>query len=194
MQIRIVEAGIDKLKEYSLIPISFEVKSIFKIELIENGLGGLILNEEICNHPYSVNFDGDTEGPTGWVKRFDLSNWGILLAITEKNEIVGGATIAYNTPGVLLLEERNDLAVLWDIRVSPNYRKDGIGSKLFEYTVKWAMKNGCKRLKVETQNTNVPACKFYAKQQCKIGIMDRYAYIDDPDCINETMLVWYKDL
>lgn len=72
----------------------------------------------------------------------------------------GRATIAFNTPGLRLLEGRRDLSVLWDIRVAPDARGKGIGSALFERVEVWAKANGCCQLKVETQNINVRACDF----------------------------------
>ncbi len=38
---------------------------------------------------------------------------------------------------------------------------------------------------------NVPACRFYAKQGCVLGAIDRYAYPDHPD---EVQLLWYKEI
>ena len=55
----------------------------------------------------------------------------------------------------------------------------------------WVVARGCRWLKVETQNINVPACRFYAKQGCVLGAIHRFAY---PDYPNEAQLLWYKDL
>jgi GNAT superfamily N-acetyltransferase len=59
---------------------------------------------------------------------------------------------------------RSDLAVLWDIRVQPERRGRGVGKALFYASVDWACRRGCRQLKVETQNVNVAACRFYASQ------------------------------
>jgi hypothetical protein len=50
---------------------------------------------------------------------------------------------------------------------------------------------GCRRLKVETQNTNVPACRLYASQGCTLGAIHRFAY---PELPEEIQLLWYKDV
>ena len=47
------------------------------------------------------------------------------------------------------------------------------------------------RLKVETQNINVPACRFYEAQGCILRAIDRCAY---PQLPNEVRMLWYKDL
>lgn len=99
--------------------------------------------------------------------------------------------VAHDSPGLLMLEGRRDLAVLWDIRVAPEVRGHGIGSALWQEVEIWASLRACRHLKVETQNTNVGACNFYARQGCYLGAMNRYAYPELPD---EIQLLWYKDL
>ena len=51
-----------------------------------------------------------------------------------------------------MLGGRDDLAVLWDIRVSPPERGTGVGSALFRAAEDWAGTRGCTWLKIETQN------------------------------------------
>ncbi|MFX0201749.1 MAG: GNAT family N-acetyltransferase [Candidatus Hodarchaeota archaeon] len=99
--------------------------------------------------------------------------------------------IAFDTPGVHRLEGRKDIAALWDIRVNPDYRGRGIGTLLFREAVEFARQRKCICLKSETQNTNVPACKFYRKHGCVLGAINRFAYWEIP---NEAMLDWYFDL
>lgn len=86
---------------------------------------------------------------------------------------------------------RRDLAVLWDIRVAPEARGKGIGAGLFAAAEAWAVSNGCTRLEIETQNVNVPACRFYSAQGCGLADVTRNAYPRLPD---EVHLLWHKDL
>ena len=104
---------------------------------------------------------------------------------------LGGAVVAWNTPGVDMLEGRDDLAVLWDLRVHPDHRREGVGSRLFQHAAAWARAKGCRQLKIETQNINVRACKFYAKQGCYLGAVHAGAYPEFPE---EVQLLWYLDL
>ena len=90
-----------------------------------------------------------------------------------------------------MLEGRDDLAVLWDIRVSPEARGQGIGAALFRAAEEWAKARSCRRLKVETQNINVQACRFYARQGCVLATVDRSAY---PELPREIKLIWNKVL
>ena len=93
-----------------------------------------------------------------------------------------------------MLNGRDDLAALWDLRVYPDYRSSGIGTRLFAEATKWSKEKGCRQLKVETQNVNVPACRFYTRQGCHLGEINRYAYASEPSVAHETMLIWYLDL
>lgn len=194
MNIEIKERGVDILPQYKEIPIAFEVKTVFRVDPIDGGLGGIKLGEEEIVPSYIKDYDAYQDGgPQRWPQRFDVRNWGFLLAF-DKTRPLGGTTLAFDTPGVHMLAGRKDLAVLWDLRITPKLRRCGIGSRLFDHAVNWARKRGCKQLKIETQNVNVPACRFYAKQGCRLGEINRYAYAGDPEVAHEVMLVWYLDL
>ncbi|MGD2206052.1 MAG: GNAT family N-acetyltransferase, partial [Anaerolineae bacterium] len=132
-------------------------------------------------------------GPLSWSVKFDVSKWGFFLAL-DGDRPVGSATAAFDAPGVSMLEGRKDLAVLWDIRVHPDERGRGIGSRLFRRTANWARQRGCGQLKVETQNINAPACRFYASQSCKLGAIHRHGYAHCPHVAHDVMLLWYLDL
>jgi GNAT superfamily N-acetyltransferase len=86
---------------------------------------------------------------------------------------------------------RNDTAALWDIRVAPENRGRGIGTALFDAVTEWCRRNGYRRLKIETQNINVAACRFYLARGCYLGGIETHAYPDYPD---EIELIWYFDL
>jgi GNAT superfamily N-acetyltransferase len=92
---------------------------------------------------------------------------------------------------VFMLEGRDDMAVLWDIRIHPEYLRQGCGSRLFSRAATWAHTKGCGMLKVETQNINVAACNFYASQGCELGGINRFAH---PEFLDEVQLLWYKRL
>jgi GNAT superfamily N-acetyltransferase len=189
MQIEINEEPMTSLGEYARISIAFEVDRVFEVTAKDEGLGGLVLSERRLGARYVKDYD-ELESPARWARRFDLSNWGLLSARAGGRR-VGGAVIAFDTRGIVMLEGRKDLAVLWDIRVDAELRGLGIGRALFRAVEKWARSRGCQWLKIETQNVNVPACKFYVKQRCTLGAIHRFAY---PDLPEEIQLLWYKSL
>ena len=189
--LRVIEERPETLSAYARVPIAFEVRSRLRVEPVRGGLGGLSLVEEEVDPPYVKDYDAiEGEGPASWPERFDLSRWGILSAV-EGERRVGGAVVAWNTPGVDSLRGRDDLAVLWDLRVHPEYRGRGVGALLFDHAVSWARERSCEWLEVETQNINVPACRFYARMGCELGALDEHAYEDMPD---EVRLVWWAKL
>ena len=108
-----------------------------------------------------------------------------------ENRSVGRATVAFDTPGLTMLEGRRDLAVVWNIRVSADARRQGVLSALLEKVEGWAQLHGCRQLEIETQNTKVRACRFDERRGYDLGVMRRAAYPDLPDAIQ---LLWYKDL
>ena len=179
------------LAEHGRISIAFVVDRILEGILADGGLGGIGLSETPVATPYVKDYDAiDGEGPARWAGCFDISNWGMIGAYQDGVR-VGGAVIALRTAGLHMLASRDDLAVLWDIRVAPGQRGSGAGSALFRAAEGWAAARGCRWLKAETQNVNVAACRFYRAMGCTLGAIDRFAY---PGLPSETQLLWWKAL
>ena len=189
MTIDVAEEPMTALAEYALLPIAFPVDQV--LDVTARAEGGFALSARRLEVPYVKDYDAvDGEGPLHWSRRFDVSNWTLFTARVAGSR-VGGATVAFDTPELTMLEGRRDLSVLWDIRVVPNARGKGIGSALFERVEAWARAHHCRQLKVETQNINVPACGFYARHGCELRAVHHAAY---PELPEEIQLLWYKDL
>jgi GNAT superfamily N-acetyltransferase len=171
MPIEITEESSETLAEYATVPIAFEVRRALDAELTERDV----------DVPYVKDYDAISgEGPSSWAQRFDLSRWGFFAARIDGRR-VGGAAVF----------ERDCEAVLWDIRVAPDVRGQGVGRALFRAAETWAAARHCTRLVAETQNINVPACRFYERQGCSLDAVNRLAYPDLPD---EIQLLWHKAL
>src|SRR5690242_18887885 len=128
--------------------------------------------------------------PMIWKESFDLFAWNFFLAY-ENNTLGGGPAITADDIDDAILEDRDDPTVLWDIRVRPERRGARIGSRLFRVAEKWSQKKGFDELKIETQNNNLPAIRFYQKHGCTLRQITPFAYPEFPD---EVKLLWYKDL
>lgn len=179
------------LGEHAAISIAYVVDRILQVALTDGGLGGISLTETPVASPYVKDYDSaEGAAPTRWAERFDVSNWGLLSA-WRNGARTGGAVIAFRTPDVWMLGGRDDVAVLWDIRVAPEQRGGGAGSVLFRAAEGWASVRGCGWLKIETQNVNPAACRFYQKMGCTLGGIDRFAYPGQP---GEVQLLWWKAL
>jgi len=181
MPVKVIEEALSKGTEYGTIPIRFEVASRFRVEPMKQGLEGIRLIEEPVAPPYIKDYDDvENESPARWLKQWDTSNWGMFSAF-DGAQRAGGAVIAGRTPNVNMMEGRDDLAVLWDLRVHPDYRGQSIGHQVFNAAVAWAKEGQYIELKIETQNNNVPACRFYARQGCILSSIVTHAYDEFPD-------------
>ncbi|MEP7000211.1 MAG: GNAT family N-acetyltransferase [bacterium] len=186
-RIEIIEEPLATLAHYSDVRTAFEVSSVFDISQGD----GFVLSERAVAPRHIKDYDAvESERPANWTSRFDLTNWGVLSAYVN-GQRVGGAALAFDSIGPELLEGREDTAVLWDIRVGPEARGRGIGATLFRAAEDWARARGCAAMEIETQNNNVPACKFYAKQGCTLSSINPDAYPDFPD---EVQMIWRKRL
>ncbi|MDB5085744.1 MAG: TDP-fucosamine acetyltransferase [Bacilli bacterium] len=178
------------LRQHGEVSIAFPVNSEFQLEYRDLGLGGIVFNEMPVDTPYWVDYDADLGvGPERWL-RWDLQNWSVI-SVFDNCIRVGGAVMAHDTAGVLLLEARTDFTFLWDLRIDPAYRRKGIGTVLFQKCVDWTKNKGCARMRIETQHINVAACRFYAKQGAKLGQIKREAYQDQ---LSLVQLIWYVEL
>jgi GNAT superfamily N-acetyltransferase len=179
------------LADHGRASIAFMVEQILDLALTDGGLGGMVLTEIPVAEPYVKDYDlVDGQGPASWTQRFDVSNWGMIGAFRDGARI-GGAVIAFRTADLRMLGGRDDVAVLWDIRVAPEQRGSGVGSALFRAAERWAGDRSCSWLKIETQNVNIAACRFYQKMGCTLGGIERFAYPELPD---EVQLLWWKAL
>ncbi len=179
--------------QYDQIPMIVHVSTYYRIEKINRGLGGFTLIKTPVD-PYIKDFcTGDDESIKRWEKRWDISNWAFFMAFDGERP-VGGATVATRTKGINMLSGRDDLAVLWDIRVDDAYKHQGVGQALFNMAVDWSRAQGLVQMKIECQNNNIPAVRFYHKQGAVLSAIDEYAYYSEPEYCHEVQLIWYLSL
>lgn len=176
---------------YDMISMNVDVRSEYKIKRIDNGLGGLMF-EEVQVTPYIKDLSV-YERATEYEKNFDITNWHFYMAFDDDKPI-GAMTIAGRTPNLNMLSGRDDVCVLWDIRVADNYKHQGVGQRLIDVGIDDAKSAGYSQMIIECQNNNVPACHFYRKQGALLSKVDMYAYYLEVDCKNEIQFVWYLDL
>ena len=192
MAISVREISRDRYPEYAEIDSSYEVASVLKVIPKDKGLGGLQFVEEAVAQPYRKGADGPEDSPSSWPPRQEPGEFVAFLAMEDALP-VGGAAVIVNPAGAFLFERRDALAGLWDIRVRPDHRRRGVGSQLLLHAADWAKTRGCAQLRVECQNVNVAACRFYAKH-CTLGGVERYGYAACADVAHEAMLLWYRAL
>jgi len=105
MRIDVAEEPMAALAEYALLPIAFAVDQV--MDVTARADGGFDLSARSLEVPYVKDYDAADGGPLHWSARFDLSNWALFTARAAGSR-VGGAAVAFDTPGVTLLEGRRD--------------------------------------------------------------------------------------
>jgi ribosomal protein S18 acetylase RimI-like enzyme len=191
MTFEIREERASDLVGYATVSGAFEVREIYSVSVPSRGLGGIHLQARALPRPYVKDYDLQPENrPSDWPSQFDVSQWNVLSAWQDGVRI-GGAIIAWGSSELRRLAAREDLAILWDLRIASGARGRGVGTSLFRAVEACAASRGAQWLEIETQNVNVAACRFYARQGCVLGGVHRFAY---PLLPEETQLLWYKSL
>lgn len=176
---------------YDKVSMNVDVHSEYKVNRIDNGLGGLVL-EEVAVEPYVKDLS-IYERAIEYEKNFDIANWRFFMAF-DGDVPVGAITVAGKTEGLNMLYGREDACVLWDIRVADAYKHRGIGQALLNMGILSAKKDGYRQMIIECQNNNIPACRFYRKQGAVLAKVDMYAYYLEPEVRDEVQFVWYLDI
>ena len=103
------------------------------------------------------------------------NNIGNIFVAKNNEKIIGMVILLYTVSTAL--GER--VALLEDMVVSPNERGLGIGSMLLDHAVKYATEEGCKRITLLTDKTNIGAQKFYKQHEFNRSSMIPFRMIID---------------
>ena len=174
------------LAAHGTVPIAFETTSRIDLDALRDPAGPKLVG--IPMGPRRKDYDA-IEGPSEWATRFDTARWG-LVAAWSGGERIGGAVIAMDTAGVELLGGRRDLALVWDLRVAPEWRGRGVGRALWAASEAWARARECVEIRVETQDVNPAACRFYAGR----GLAPILIVPDAYPGLDEAMILWGRPL
>lgn len=85
----------------------------------------------------------------------------------------------------------NRFSSIEDIRVDAKFRRQGIGRALLKHAETWVRKNSFPGIMVETQDTNVGACRFYEKYGFVLGGFDTHLYHAADKYRDDIALFWY---
>ena len=178
------------LAAYASVPIAFRTERVVDVEALAQSAGSRV-ESRVAAKPHIKDYDAYLgNSPIGWASRFDLGSWGLFAAHADGKR-VGSAAVAMHDRAIEILTGRDDLALLFDLRVDPSIRRRGVGRALVGAVIEWARTNGARQLLVETQDINVPACRFYSKNGFVLDAVNPGAYSDFPD---EVQLIWRRDL
>lgn len=176
--------SVTDLGEYAGIPSVYESKSVYDVTWVS---GTHELVERAILKPFRKNYD-EVESPCAWPSELRHTE-SVLVSAFFGGQRVGGIIVATAVPGLLTWVNEPSLAVLWDLRVTPVHRRKAVASSLLGAAEVWARGRGCTAIRVETQNTNVGACKFYMHNGFNLQSVRYGAY---PQLPEEVELIWGK--
>jgi len=115
-----------------------------------------------------------------------LQTMDYLLVAEQDGRIVGmvAADYAY----------WNRRLVLWHLYVAPEARKHGLATTLLESVIGYARGVKARCVWLETQNTNVPAIRFYQQRGFRFCGLDMRLYDPSGAAAGETALFFALDL
>ena len=183
MNLRIERKGSESLVSYEQVPISFEIHGRVDLTLLED-IGSV---ETVPCFPRRKDYDeASDQRPTQLALRYDIANWPILM-VYEGDTVVGGAILAPPKSGYELPGAQNGSGIMVDLRVHPSMRQRGVGRALISAAISLAHHLGWEEILVETQDTNLAACQFYANMGFSVRSIDREAY---GTSLDEAQIIW----
>lgn len=135
-------------------------------------------DEEIFTEQYTKRFEDD---------EIDISY------IEDPNKAVYFFYAGDECVGQIRLRSNwNGFAYIENIAVAKKSRQLGIGTALLNVAIEWAKRKNFIGLMLETQDINISACRFYAKNNFVIGGVDCMLYANFPNAANEKAIFWYQ--
>jgi len=108
---------------------------------------------------------------------------GFSLSITYQQKCIGLA----------IAEKRdwNRSLWVWEFHILKDFQGQGYGRKLMEALAQLATQVGCRVMVCETQNTNLPAIRFYRKLGFEVGAVD-LSYYSNQDLSDFEVAIFMK--
>ena len=85
-------------------------------------------------------------------------------------KIIGLATIIINYD---IVEELKPFLTIWNFGIKKEYRRQKVGTKMFEYIYEFAKKNDCEFISLIAETENIVAQSFYES----LGYMKEIGYV-----------------
>jgi ribosomal protein S18 acetylase RimI-like enzyme len=172
------------LAEYATVPVAYEVRVV-----MQSPAAGARppLPQGTANRSYWKDYDAiPGNHPRDWPARFAVDRARFVAAYMDGRR-VGGAVVILDPTDIERLGGESGLALLWDLRVDPEFRGRGFGRALLMSAEGLARRAGVGGIIAETQDTNFPACQLYASSGYTLARIEPDAY---PTLPEETLLVW----
>jgi len=146
------------------------------VPVFENGKWSW--TEELFEKPYEKKYPDEELDYSEYIGNPDKI---VFLAYMD-NQCVGQIRLRRNW---------NNYCYVEDIAVARQCRRMGLGRELINTAIQWAKNGGMQGLMLETQDTNLAACRFYHRCGFVLGAVDTMLYGNLPNR-DEKHLLWYK--
>ena len=147
---------------------------------------------ELCLHAEDGRISTTVRPVTPYVKRYGPEIHDPRTYIDKTDHAAWLAYVDGHLAGQILVHENwNRFAIIWDIAVDPPFRRRGVGHRLIEQAIEWARERGLPGVMLETQSINVPACRLYERCGFVLGGLDGYLYRGVMPGTREIALFWY---
>ena len=174
MEISIREIDKDTLHDANKCDAAFTVDS----KLVLHAENGVIRYEVLRVAPYRKRYVFEEKEYSTYISNSDKT---VYFAYAD-GRLAGQINVA---------KHWNAYAWIDDFAVSPHCRGHGIGRALMQKAVDWAKARNLPGIMLETQDVNVPACRFYEKFGFKLRGFDTYLYKGLTPTTDEIALYWY---
>lgn len=126
------------------------------------------------------------QGPSDAERRREIIEKGLSYGAFSGNGMIGA----------LIMERRvwNNTLHIEDLEVMPEWRGRGVGRLLMAQADRVAGELGVRAISLETQNTNVPAIRFYRKNGYEIDCVDLSLYTNSDAVDGEVAIIMKKKI
>jgi len=138
------------------------------------------LELQTLKQPYERNWPPEREMEEHYRSILDQ---GLSLGLYHMDEWVGMA--------IAEKREWNRTLWIWEFHIHPDFQGQGWGRKLMEALALLAKQADCRVMVCETQNTNVPAIRFYRKLGFEVGAVD-LSYYTNQDITEFEVAIFMK--
>lgn len=130
--------------------------------------------------PYNKHWNPDSETDTRYRRVIDQ---GLSLGAYDEERLIG----------IAIAEKQawNRTLWVWEFHIAADYRGRGLGRQLMDSLAEVGKKVGCRVMVCETQNTNVPAIRFYRRVGFEVGGID-LSYYTNKDMTDFEVAVFMK--
>ncbi len=135
-------------------------------------------------HNLETPYPKEWKPNSGDDERYDrMISQGLSAGVYDSERLVG----------IAIAEQQvwNRTLWIWEFHIDQDYRGRGLGRQLMDHMAVTGKEVGCRVMVCETQNTNVPAIRFYRKVGFEVGAVD-LSYYTNRDITDFEVAVFMK--